>query len=98
MSRRDMGQGCHARDRFSHYAEKEDAMKAARWHARKDIRIDDVPDPGAPGPGELILKVACCGICGTDLEEYLTGPSFIPVDQPNPLTGAQAPLTLGHEF
>lgn len=73
-------------------------MKAARWHARKDIRIDDVPDPEAPGPGELILKVACCGICGTDLEEYLSGPSFIPVDQPNPLTGAIAPLTLGHEF
>jgi (R,R)-butanediol dehydrogenase/meso-butanediol dehydrogenase/diacetyl reductase len=73
-------------------------MKAALWHARKDIRIESVPDPGAPGPGEIILKVACCGICGTDLEEYLHGPIFVPTDKPNPLTGAQSPLILGHEF
>ena len=45
-------------------------MKAAMWHARNDIRIETVPDPGAPGPGEVILKVTSCGICGTDLEEY----------------------------
>jgi (R,R)-butanediol dehydrogenase/meso-butanediol dehydrogenase/diacetyl reductase len=39
-----------------------------------------------------------CGICGTDVDEYLTGPHWIPTTRPNPLTGACAPLTLGHEF
>jgi (R,R)-butanediol dehydrogenase/meso-butanediol dehydrogenase/diacetyl reductase len=73
-------------------------MKAALWYARKDIRIETVPDPGPPGPGEVILKVSSCGICGTDLEEYLSGPIFMPVDKPNPLTGDQVPLILGHEF
>lgn len=73
-------------------------MKAALWHARHDIRIEDVPEPTAPGPGEVIIKVNACGICGTDLEEYRAGPLFIPVAQPNPLTGCQAPLILGHEF
>lgn len=73
-------------------------MKAARWHARHDIRIDDIPEPTAPGPGEVIIKVGACGICGTDLEEYTDGPLFVPVDEPNPLTGRKAPLTMGHEF
>ncbi|MFC1960358.1 2,3-butanediol dehydrogenase [Chloroflexota bacterium] len=73
-------------------------MKAAVWYARNDIRIETVPDPGPPGPGEVILKVSSCGICGTDLEEYTSGPIFIPTEQPNPLTGHQAPLILGHEF
>jgi (R,R)-butanediol dehydrogenase/meso-butanediol dehydrogenase/diacetyl reductase len=68
------------------------------WHARNDIRVEDVPAPDAPGPGEVIIKVGACGICGTDLEEYRAGPLFIPVDAPNPLTGRQAPLILGHEF
>jgi len=73
-------------------------MRAALWHARKDIRIETVPDPTPPGPGEVILKVGGCGICGTDLEEYAYGPIFIPVGTPNPLTDTQAPLILGHEF
>jgi (R,R)-butanediol dehydrogenase/meso-butanediol dehydrogenase/diacetyl reductase len=73
-------------------------MKAAVWHARNDIRVEEVSAPSAPGPGEVIIKVGACGICGTDLEEYRSGPLFIPVGQPNPLTGRQAPLVLGHEF
>lgn len=73
-------------------------MKAAVWHARNDIRVEEVPEPGAPGPDEVIIQVGACGICGTDLEEYRAGPLFIPVDQPNPLTGRMAPLILGHEF
>ncbi len=73
-------------------------MKAAVWHDRNDIRIENMPEPGPPGPGEVILKVAYCGICGTDLEEYRHGPLFIPVDAPHPITGEKAPLILGHEF
>ena len=73
-------------------------MKAALWHGRDDIRVEEVPEPGPPGPDEVILRIAACGICGTDLEEYRAGPLFIPVNQPNPLTGRMAPLILGHEF
>lgn len=73
-------------------------MKAAIWYGRDDVRVEETPDPGAPGPGEVVLKVGACGICGTDLEEYRAGPLFIPVGQPNPLTGRMAPVILGHEF
>jgi (R,R)-butanediol dehydrogenase/meso-butanediol dehydrogenase/diacetyl reductase len=73
-------------------------MKAAIWHARNDIRVEEAPDPRAPGPEEIIIKVAACGICGTDLEEYRAGPLFIPVDAPHPLSGRMAPLIMGHEF
>jgi len=72
-------------------------MRAARWHGRGDVRVEDVPIP-RPGPGELLLRVSWCGICGTDVEEYRDGPVVIPVDRPNPLTGQHAPVTLGHEF
>ncbi len=72
-------------------------MKAARWHGRGDVRIEDVHQPG-PLPGELLLRVSWCGICGTDVEEYLAGPTIISVDVPNRLTGRAAPLILGHEF
>src|SRR4029077_8703209 len=47
---------------------------------------------------ELQLRVRWCGICGTDLEEWLSGPVFIPTSVPHPLTGARAALVLGHEF
>ena len=74
-----------------------ETMLAARWHGRGDVRVEAVPIP-RPGPGEVVLRVAWCGICGTDLEEYRDGPVVIPVGQPNPLTGQRAPVTLGHEF
>jgi (R,R)-butanediol dehydrogenase/meso-butanediol dehydrogenase/diacetyl reductase len=67
-------------------------MKAARWHVRGDVRIEDVRQP-EPGPGELLLRVSWCGICGTDVEEYLAGPTIIPVDAPNGFTGCIAALT-----
>jgi (R,R)-butanediol dehydrogenase/meso-butanediol dehydrogenase/diacetyl reductase len=73
-------------------------MKAARFHARGDIRIDDVPEP-AVRPGTVKVEVEWCGICGTDLHEYLEGPIFAPpADTPHPLTGETVPITLGHEF
>jgi (R,R)-butanediol dehydrogenase/meso-butanediol dehydrogenase/diacetyl reductase len=73
-------------------------MQAALWYARDDIRIEEIPEPAGPGPGEVIIKVDACGICGTDLEEYRAGPLLIPVGEPNPLTGRKAPIVLGHEF
>ncbi|RIV28148.1 2,3-butanediol dehydrogenase [Alicyclobacillaceae bacterium I2511] len=73
-------------------------MKAIVWHSRGDIRYEEVPDAPAPGHNEVRVRVAYAGICGTDLEEYLAGPIYIPVEKPHPLTHAQAPLILGHEF
>ncbi len=73
-------------------------MKAAVWYGKKDVRVENVPEPPAPGPKEVKIKVHWCGICGSDLHEYDAGPIFIPANAPHPLTGAQAPLILGHEF
>jgi (R,R)-butanediol dehydrogenase / meso-butanediol dehydrogenase / diacetyl reductase len=73
-------------------------MKAAVWHARQDVRIERVPDPGPPPPGQVQVKVAWCGICGTDLHEYMGGPLYIPVERPHPKTGVQAPVIIGHEM
>jgi (R,R)-butanediol dehydrogenase/meso-butanediol dehydrogenase/diacetyl reductase len=71
-------------------------MKAVRWHAARDVRLDDVAEPSAAS-GEVVLAVAACGICGSDLHEYLHGPLYIP-KTPHPLTGMAPPVTLGHEF
>ena len=73
-------------------------MQAVRWHARGDVRVEVLPLPPPPGPGEVQIRVSWCGICGTDLEEWQSGPLFIPVGAPHPVTGARAPLVLGHEF
>jgi (R,R)-butanediol dehydrogenase/meso-butanediol dehydrogenase/diacetyl reductase len=73
-------------------------MRAARFHGVRDIRIDDVPEPEV-GPGAVKIAVAWCGICGTDLHEYLDGPIFVPSPGvPHPITGETPPVTLGHEF
>jgi (R,R)-butanediol dehydrogenase/meso-butanediol dehydrogenase/diacetyl reductase len=73
-------------------------MKAAVWYGPKDIRLEDVDEPGVR-EGTVKVKVDWCGICGTDLHEYLAGPIFIPpAGSPHPITGETAPLTLGHEF
>ncbi|GHG52902.1 2,3-butanediol dehydrogenase [Sinomonas cellulolyticus] len=73
-------------------------MKAARYYDRKDIRIEDIPEPELK-PGTVAIDVAWCGICGTDLHEYLEGPIFIPPKgSPQPISGEEAPVTIGHEF
>ena len=62
-------------------------MKAAVYHGRHDIRIQSVPEPGDPGPGEVVLEVVRAAICGTDSSEWAHGPLL-----------ARPPVTLGHEF
>lgn len=54
-------------------------MKAAVWHGREDVRIEEVYGPPAPPPGQIQVKVSWCGICGTDLHEYTGGPLYIPL-------------------
>ena len=72
-------------------------MKALVYHGNKDLRLQEWPDP-SPGPGEVLLRVDFCGICATDIEEYLYGPEFISGDEPNPVTGKMMPMVTGHEI
>ncbi|MDP5306504.1 2,3-butanediol dehydrogenase [Paracoccus spongiarum] len=72
-------------------------MKALRFHAAKDLRIEDIAAPPAPGPGQVLIRNTYCGICGTDLHEYAYGPIFVP-KEPHPFTGASGAQVLGHEF
>lgn len=72
-------------------------MKAALWYGKRDVRVEEIEEPKAEA-GLVKIKVKWCGICGSDLHEYLGGPIFIPVGQPHPLSGNTAPVVLGHEF
>jgi (R,R)-butanediol dehydrogenase / meso-butanediol dehydrogenase / diacetyl reductase len=72
-------------------------VRAARFYAAKDIRVEDVAIPAIRAADDVLVEVRYCGICGTDLHEYLMGPIVTP-RTPHPLTGATLPQTLGHEF
>jgi (R,R)-butanediol dehydrogenase / meso-butanediol dehydrogenase / diacetyl reductase len=73
-------------------------MKAAVYHGRRDVRIEDRPDPTGPGRGEVVLEVLMGGICGTDAGEFAHGPLLIPLDAQHPASGHRGPVILGHEF
>lgn len=73
-------------------------MRAARFYDSKDIRIEDI-DQQPLEEGTVRIDVAWCGICGTDLHEYLEGPIFCPEHgHPHPISGEDSPVTMGHEF
>ena len=59
-------------------------MRAAVFHAARDIRVADVPAPSGLGPREVLLRPIWCGVCGTDLHEFAQGPIVIPAE-PHPL-------------
>jgi (R,R)-butanediol dehydrogenase/meso-butanediol dehydrogenase/diacetyl reductase len=71
-------------------------MSAVVWHAPLDVRLDEVPLPPLPGPGQVLVEVIRCGLCGTDRRTYERAPSPHP-DRPHPLTGHSGPVILGHE-
>ncbi|KAF3926039.1 hypothetical protein ABW20_dc0108613 [Dactylellina cionopaga] len=74
------------------------SMKALRYHGQKDLRVESVPVPELQ-PGHVKVKPEWCGICGTDLHEYIAGPILIPTpEKPHRLTNCSLPLILGHEF
>jgi (R,R)-butanediol dehydrogenase/meso-butanediol dehydrogenase/diacetyl reductase len=60
-------------------------MKAAVFKGVERIEIEQVPEPEA-GPGDVVVEVAACGICGSDLHTYAHG-SFVKPGQ-----------VMGHEF
>ncbi|KIV88322.1 chlorophyll synthesis pathway protein BchC [Exophiala mesophila] len=61
-------------------------MRAARYYGKKDIRVEEVPIP-KPGPNQCLIEIEWCGICGSDLHEYIMGPVMF-----------QPGITIGHEF
>jgi (R,R)-butanediol dehydrogenase/meso-butanediol dehydrogenase/diacetyl reductase len=48
-------------------------MKKANFHGIGDIRVEEVENRD-PGPGEVQVKIKYCGICGSDVHEYVHGP------------------------
>jgi threonine dehydrogenase-like Zn-dependent dehydrogenase len=47
-------------------------MKAVTWHGKRDVRVDDVPDPAIQDPTDVIVRITTSGICGSDLHLYET--------------------------
>jgi (R,R)-butanediol dehydrogenase/meso-butanediol dehydrogenase/diacetyl reductase len=60
--------------------------RSAVLYGTKDLRVEERPKP-TPGPGEALLRVAVCGVCGTDASEYFHGSVL-----------TKPPVVLGHEF
>src|SRR2546421_2176315 len=52
-------------------------MKAAVYYGKQDVRLETVPVPEV-GPGEVLIRVHTCGICGTDLKKIHTGSHSAP--------------------
>lgn len=61
-------------------------MQQVRVHGPGDVRVDDVAEPD-PGPRDVVVRVATCGICGSDLSYISMGG----------LGGPGGPMCLGHE-
>ena len=62
-------------------------MRAAVFHGPRDVRVEEVSDPGSPSPGDVVLKVIRAAICGTDAAEWDHGPVL-----------CRPGVVLGHEF
>lgn len=45
-------------------------MKALTWHGKRDVRVDEVPDPEIQQPTDAIVKITSTAICGSDLHLY----------------------------
>lgn len=45
-------------------------MKAVTWHGKRDVRVDQVPDPRIEQPTDAIVKITTTAICGSDLHLY----------------------------
>jgi L-iditol 2-dehydrogenase len=61
------------------------SMTAAVMYAPGDIRVEQAAVP-RPGPGEVLLKVAACGVCGSDIPRMLRNGGYV------------MPIICGHEF
>ena len=68
-------------------------MLAARFYGAKDIRSEEVDIPTIKASDDVLVEIAYCGICGTDLHEYLVGPIVTPMSAPP--DGRNAPADAG---
>jgi L-iditol 2-dehydrogenase len=59
-------------------------MRAAVYRGINDVRVETVPVPEI-GPGEVLVRIDTCGICGTDLKKIHSG-------------SHEAPRVFGHEM
>ena len=73
-------------------------MRAAVLYGPNDLRVKEVAEPSAPGPGEVTIAVHRCGLCGTDLHEFLHGGPMTPLTAAHPWSGHSGPTVIGHEF
>ncbi|KRF11376.1 molecular chaperone GroES [Nocardioides sp. Soil797] len=45
-------------------------MKAVTWQGKRDIRVEEVPDPRIIDPDDIIVEITSTGLCGSDLHLY----------------------------
>lgn len=64
-------------------------MITTRLYGIRDLRVERAPIP-EPGPGEVLLKIAAVGTCGSDVHYYLEGGIGDAI--------VKEPITMGHEF
>src|SRR3954453_14760394 len=62
-------------------------MRAIVWQGPERMAVEEQPEPPDPGPGELVLRPAAVGICGSEVEGYL-----------GHMGNRTPPLIMGHEF
>jgi threonine dehydrogenase-like Zn-dependent dehydrogenase len=62
-------------------------MKAIVWQGPEEMTVEERPEPGDPGAGELIVRPQAVGICGSEVEGYL-----------GHMGNRKPPLVFGHEF
>ena len=56
-------------------------MKALTWQGKRDVRVEEVPDPRIESPTDAIIRVTSTAICGSDLHLYeVLGPYLTPGD------------------
>ncbi|CAL9337701.1 zinc-dependent alcohol dehydrogenase [Streptomyces sp. enrichment culture] len=56
-------------------------MRAVTWHGKRDVRVDEVPDPRIEEPTDAVIRVTSTGLCGSDLHLYeVFGPFMTPGD------------------
>ena len=52
-------------------------MRALTWHGKRDVRIDEVPDPKIEQPTDALVRITTTAICGSDLHLYEVMGPFI---------------------
>ena len=62
-------------------------MRAACWHGKRDMRVEQVPDPKILNQRDAIVKITSTAICGSDLHLY---DGYVPTMKKGDI--------LGHEF